>query len=69
MADPLPPELHEAWAAMGPRARAVLVLLAQRLALGAELYGDDLSNGRDWEREALEEVADGLVYIARRLIR
>ena len=56
------------WTRIGPRARRVLLLVAERLAMGAEQYQDDLSPGRDWRREALEEVADGLTYIARAMI-
>jgi len=60
--------LDQHWSRMGPRARRVLLLVAERLAVGAARYQDDLSPGRDWKREALEEAADGLVYVTRGLI-
>jgi len=56
------------WTRIGPRARRVLVLVAERLAMGAERYSDDLSPGRDWRREAQEEALDGAVYLARDLL-
>ena len=53
-------------AGLGPDERRVLAVLAKRLRIGAETYGElDLArDGRDWEKERGEEVADLLVYSA-----
>ena len=44
----------------------VLMLIAKRLRAGRETYGElDLERDRrDFPREALDEVADALVYVA-----
>ena len=40
------------------------------MEIGKKEYGHevDVFDGRDWEREALEEILDACVYIAERLI-
>ena len=59
--------LGRAWSKLGPRARLVLVQIAERLEAGAEQYRDDFEKRRDWRREALEEALDQAVYAARGL--
>ncbi len=59
--------LDPLWCRMGPRARRILIRVAERLAAGAENYGDDFSPGRDWREEGRDEVLDALVYLARHL--
>ena len=48
----------------------ILELIKSRLDLGAKRYNQEniLSDGRDFELEALEELLDGCVYLASRLI-
>lgn len=53
------------WSKMGPRGRRVVLRIAERVALGAELYGEDFDAGRDWKGEAAEEAMDAAVYLAR----
>jgi hypothetical protein len=50
---------------------AVLALVAERLAMGRRAYGElrPATDPRSFEREALEEAADGLVYVAAALVR
>lgn len=49
----------------------VLALVAERLRDGRSVYGElrPATDPRDFRREALEEVADGLVYAAAALMR
>lgn len=49
----------------------VLVLVAERLAAGRRRYGalDIAGDRRDFQLEAIEEVADALVYAACGLMR
>ncbi len=48
----------------------VLGLLRARLDMGRREYGElDVHDGRDWEREALEELLDGVLYMAIMLVR
>jgi hypothetical protein len=56
---------------LAPDELAVLVLIAQRLALGRRRYGalDVVHDRRDFWREALEELADAAVYLAADLVR
>ena len=56
---------------MEPDAIRVLLLIARRLNHGRELYGDmDIRNSpRNFNQEALEEDADGLVYRAAETLR
>lgn len=56
--------LNTAWHKIGPNARKALVLIAERMAKGAALYGEDFTTPRDWRKEASEELLDGVVYLA-----
>jgi len=52
--------------------RRFLIYVAERILGGDGLrkYGPaDPDDGRDWEHEALEEMSDGMFYIAMRLFR
>lgn len=57
--------------ALGPDEAEVLALVAERLAKGRRQYGElhPATDPRRFEREALEEAADGLVYVAAALVR
>ena len=46
-------------------------LVVERLRLGRSQYGqlDASADGRDLEREALEEAADGFVYVGTKLVQ
>ncbi len=59
--------LLENYTAIGPNARRVLVMLSNRLAMGAREYGDDFTRGR-MIRELLEEQLDASVYAAVSLL-
>lgn len=63
--------LCELAAELGRDELAVLVLVAERLAAGRKRYGNlDLStDARNFRMEALEEIADALVYSAAALMR
>ena len=56
---------------LGPDEGDVLALVAERLAMGRRAYGELhlATDPRDFRREALEEAADGLVYVAPGLMR
>ena len=56
---------------LGDDELAVLLLVAERLAMGQRRYGafHVASDPRSFDIEALEEAADGLVYAAAALIR
>ena len=49
----------------------MLVLVAERLAMGRRRYGafNLATDRRDFRREALEEAADAAVYMACALVR
>jgi len=49
----------------------IINLINNRLDIGAVKYGEhlDINDGRNWEREALEEVLDCMVYVAARLLQ
>ena len=51
--------------------REIIQLIKQRLQIGKKEYGQeiDVFDGRDWEKEALEEILDSLVYIAAALLK
>ena len=51
--------------------KRIMNLISNRLDVGAVKYGEhlDINDGRDWEREALEEVLDCMVYAAARLLQ
>jgi len=63
--------LVEICAELGADELRVLVLVAERLAKGRARYGALAveRDGRDFRTEALEEAADGLVYVACGLMR
>lgn len=46
----------------------IVPLVGERLELGRRLYGplDAVGDARDWEAEALAELADAVVYLAAR---
>jgi hypothetical protein len=58
-------------AQLGADELAVLVLVAERLVRGRQIYGElNLATDvRDFRREALEEAADMAVYAAAALLR
>ena len=58
--------LVAAAAQLGSDELAVLTLVAERLVQGRQRYGalHVAADPRDFRREALEEAADGLVYVA-----
>lgn len=57
--------LLNAAAPLGPRARQLLIQIAQRLAIGAAEHGDfDPSRVRDLKRETLDELLDATVYLS-----
>ena len=49
----------------------IIDLITERLNVGAKKYGEylDVNDGRNWEREALEEILDCMVYLAARLLQ
>ena len=51
--------------------REIIQLIKQRLQIGKKDYGQeiDVFDGRYWEKEALEEILDSLVYIAAALLK
>jgi len=51
--------------------KKIINLISNRLDIGAVKYGAhlDVHDGRNWEREALEEVLDCMVYAAARLLQ
>jgi hypothetical protein len=59
------PTLQRALAACGPVATAILMRQAQRLTEGAERYGDDFDDGRDWLLELINELSDAENYADR----
>lgn len=56
-------KLAEGLEKIGPRAASILSLIAARLAVGAEQYGD-FTKKRDWAKETVEEHLDAVVYLA-----
>jgi hypothetical protein len=60
-ADPLG-QLAACYEQCGPRARSVLLSLAERIARGATEYGDDFERPADWRKEAQAERLDALIY-------
>ena len=51
--------------------KKIVKLIEERLEKGKREYNEELNpfDGRDWIIEALEEVADALVYITAKLIQ
>ena len=50
--------------------KQIVRLVEHRLEFGAKKYGKEnmTSDGRDFENEALEEILDGMIYLAGRII-
>ena len=48
----------------------IIEKVQERLELGAKKYGSEnvVNTGKDFTKEALEEVLDGMVYLCARLI-
>lgn len=63
--------ITQAASILGPDELEVLAVVAERLAEGRRRYGElrPESDRRDFALEALEEVADAMVYAAAGLIR
>jgi hypothetical protein len=63
--------LRELASGLGPDEQAVLLLVAERLTVGRERYGELQieCDRRDFRTEALEEAADRLVYAACALVQ
>lgn len=57
--------LGDALAKCGPNARAILRRQAERLTEGADRYGDDFDDGRDWLIELIAELSDAENYADR----
>lgn len=54
--------LKTALAKCGPNATAILLRQARRLTEGAERYGDDFDDGRNWLLELIHEISDAENY-------
>lgn len=61
--------LYQNFRMLGPTARKVLMMTAERLAMGRRQYNDDFDNPRDWTDESLAESIDLNVYLLVRLIK
>lgn len=63
--------IAEAASILGDDELELLAVIAERLAEGRRRYGElrPASDRRDFAHEALEEVADALVYAAAGLVR
>ena len=48
----------------------IIEVIKSRLDIGAKKYGDELkpSDGRDWIKEATEELLDSCVYLSAKLL-
>ena len=51
--------------------REIIQLIKQRLDKGKKEYGGevDVFDGRDWNKEALEEILDTCVYLAASILK
>ena len=49
--------------------KKIIELIKKRLEIGKEEYGTESNplDGRDWIKEALEELLDAIVYLAAKL--
>lgn len=49
----------------------IIRLIEERLEKGKREYGQQVDpfDGRDWEKESLEELLDGCVYLATALLK
>jgi hypothetical protein len=64
-------ELPGVWRELGEQERAVVLAIAERLAMGRRQYGplDVAGDPRDWRKEASEEALDCAVYLACEVMR
>ena len=51
--------------------REIVQLIKARLEIGKKEYNNELDvfDGRDWEREALEEALDSSIYLSAALLK
>lgn len=50
--------------------RAIVETVVERIEQGRRAYGPwNIADGRVYEREALEEILDGMAYLAAELVR
>ena len=49
----------------------IIKLITERIEKGKKEYVDEIDpyDGRDWEKEALEELLDGCVYLATAILK
>tara|TARA_X000001382_G_scaffold41997_1_gene28311 strand:+ start:15716 stop:15994 length:279 start_codon:yes stop_codon:yes gene_type:complete len=49
----------------------IIKLIEERIEIGKREYADqlDVNDGRDWVKESLEEMLDGMVYISAELLK
>ena len=49
----------------------IIELIKQRLDVGKREYGEqlDVFDGRDWEKETLEELLDACVYLSSAILK
>ena len=49
--------------------KKIIELIKKRLEIGKKEYGTEINplDGRDWMKEALEELLDAIVYLAAKL--
>jgi|TARA_B100001939_G_scaffold347244_1_gene368249 hypothetical protein len=49
----------------------IIELIQQRLDIGKREYGEqlDVFDGRDWEKETLEELLDACVYLSSAILK
>lgn len=57
----------QAFTKIGPNAARILARIAERAAMGAEVYKSDFDDGRDIVKELLAEILDTAVYSAAAL--
>lgn len=50
------------YSTLGRNGKMILIQFAQRLVMGKNNYGLDFDDGRDFLREALEEMSDAIAY-------
>tara|TARA_R100001463_G_scaffold45745_1_gene94160 strand:+ start:315 stop:518 length:204 start_codon:yes stop_codon:yes gene_type:complete len=51
--------------------KEVIKLIADRIEIGKREYADEIDphDGRDWEKETLEELLDACVYLATAILQ
>tara|TARA_R110002050_G_scaffold49088_3_gene114250 strand:+ start:339 stop:551 length:213 start_codon:yes stop_codon:yes gene_type:complete len=49
----------------------IVILIKERLEHGKREYPEDLNvhDGRDWLKETLEEILDGMIYTAAKILQ